>query len=754
MGNSPLLCPYKIMRDSPITTPTTTAPQAATGKALRLLLLVALAGFVVFSLITNRSLPMFEGFDEISHYRVIDHYAREWRLPDLTAPVSHEAHQPPLYYVAGALLVAGIDRSDLWDVFQVDPQAGLNRRQNAAPTDMSLLPQGTTLAVRVLRLFSTLLGLGTLILTYRLSLLLWPRRAVAVAALWLLAFNPKFIYLSSIISNDIAAAFAASIALVFTAWLMQRGKLPAPWHALLLGALVGITTLCKLSGLAMLAPAAFGLLFVHWQGRREDASRWPARLLGQWVLLGMGFALVAGGFFVHQFVRYGHPLAWQQVNALNIFAQRAEPLNFIRLLQSYALVLPTFWRFSADGPLQNVIDLVLSLLCIAAFAGFVSALLKRRVPPAMTLLPVVLLASAVALIPWMRSYGGTEDARLLSPAFGSMAIACVAGVVAWLNEKVRRIAGTVAFAASAMGATLAPALVIAPTFPPLPPLPANAIVRQVSPDELAQLPYFTPAHFANGMTLIGATMTNTHARAGETLPVTLYWRVDRAVMQPYALSLEVIDDSGASLGRRLTTPLNGRRSTQLWQVGDVYRDPQDVTLTSDMSHARLATLFAGLQSVGDDSRPVPLENASSLSAPAGRVKVSPAQATEQQPQSALQADFGDAISLEGYTLDAAGVMLFWRALQPPAKDFNVFVHVLDASGTIIAQADGPPQLPSSWWDANEQVIDLRALAALDQAQSIEVGWYDLATQQRLPARKPDGTLWPNDAVVLWQRPAP
>lgn len=740
------------MRDSPITPPTA-KPKVQTIKVTRLWLIAALAGFVVLSLAYNRSLPMFEGFDEISHYRVIDHYTRSLTLPDLTTPVSHEAHQPPLYYIAGAALVAGIDRSDLWDVFQVDSNAGLNRRQNAASTDMALLPHGTTLAVRILRLFSTLLGLGTLVFTYRLSMLLWPRREVAVVAVWLLAFNPKFIYLSSIISNDIAAAFAASLALAFTAWLMARGKPPAIWHALLLGALVGLTTLSKLSGLAMLAPAGFGLLFVHWP-QRAVRSRWPARLLAQWVLLLMGFALIAGGFFIAQTVRYGHPLAWQQVNALNVFAQRAEPLNVLQLLHSYTLVLPTFWRFSDAGPLQNIIDIALSLLCIAAFAGFVAALIKKRVPPAMTLLPVVLLASAIALIPWMRSYGGTEDARLLSPAFGSVAIACVAGVVAWLTAKVQRIAGAVALTASALGATLAPVLVIAPTFPPLPPLPESAIVRQVSPEALAQLPYLTPARFANGMTLIGATMTDTHLRAGETISVDLYWRVDRAVMQPYALSLDVIDDSGASLGRRLTTPLSGRRSTQLWQVGDVYRDPQSLTITSTVGDVRLATLFVGLQSVGENAIPVPLENAPALSAPAVRIKVSPAQMTEEQPPVSMRATFGEAIALEGYALDAAGVTLFWRALQAPAKDYNVFVHVLDASGTIIAQADGSTQLPASWWDANEQVLDVRKLDALDKAQSIEVGWYDLATQQRLPARKPDGTPWPNDAVVLWQRPAP
>src|SRR5450759_4690852 len=105
----------------------------------------------------------------MSHYRLVEYYARHWALPDLAYAPSHEAHQPPLYYTLGALLIAPIDRSDFDRVFQLNPGENINVRQNLAATDMSLFPHGTTLAVRVLRLFSTLLGAATVLLTYAMA---------------------------------------------------------------------------------------------------------------------------------------------------------------------------------------------------------------------------------------------------------------------------------------------------------------------------------------------------------------------------------------------------------------------------------------------------------------------------------------------------------------------------------------------------------------------------------------------------------
>jgi hypothetical protein len=75
-----------------------------------------------------------------------------------------------------------------------------------------------------------------------------------------------------------------------------------------------------------------------------------------------------------------------------------------------------------------------------------------------------------------------------------------------------------------------------------------------------------------------------------------------------------------------------------------------------------------------------------------------------------------------------------------ALDYTVFVHLLDADGRQVAQADGPPQsgqYPTSWWGAGEVVADRHRLpneviANLPPGSyTLSVGLYNLDTGERL-----------------------
>ncbi|MDW8395328.1 MAG: hypothetical protein RMM31_03705 [Anaerolineae bacterium] len=95
------------------------------------------------------------------------------------------------------------------------------------------------------------------------------------------------------------------------------------------------------------------------------------------------------------------------------------------------------------------------------------------------------------------------------------------------------------------------------------------------------------------------------------------------------------------------------------------------------------------------------------------------------------------------------ITLLWRGGQPLGLDYHAFLHVRDASGTIIAQHDSPPRTgtyPTSVWSLSEVIpdehpIDLKSVPP--GQYDIVVGLYDPVTQQRLPvvdspARTPDG----------------
>ena len=89
--------------------------------------------------------------------------------------------------------------------------------------------------------------------------------------------------------------------------------------------------------------------------------------------------------------------------------------------------------------------------------------------------------------------------------------------------------------------------------------------------------------------------------------------------------------------------------------------------------------------------------------------------------------------------------LVWQALQIPAADYTVFVHLRDAGDHTVAQADSPPQAgtyPTSFWDTGETVVDDHTLAIPDNLPAgdytVVVGLYRPDTGERLSIAQGNG----------------
>jgi hypothetical protein len=85
------------------------------------------------------------------------------------------------------------------------------------------------------------------------------------------------------------------------------------------------------------------------------------------------------------------------------------------------------------------------------------------------------------------------------------------------------------------------------------------------------------------------------------------------------------------------------------------------------------------------------------------------------------------------------VTLLWQSLAQVEENYQVFVHLLDAEGNKIAQADGQPVQwlrPTSTWQPGERIADRYGLLLPDTLPggeySIVVGLYHPVTGQRLP----------------------
>ncbi len=104
--------------------------------------------------------------------------------------------------------------------------------------------------------------------------------------------------------------------------------------------------------------------------------------------------------------------------------------------------------------------------------------------------------------------------------------------------------------------------------------------------------------------------------------------------------------------------------------------------------------------------------------------------------------------------DDLRIVLTWRTPVPIRDSFNIFVHIVDNSGALVAQYDGVPAAglrPMPTWESGEIVTDRIAVSLpsdLPPGQyTIRVGIYNPASQLRLPvisAAESGG-----DYVVVW-----
>ena len=129
--------------------------------------------------------------------------------------------------------------------------------------------------------------------------------------------------------------------------------------------------------------------------------------------------------------------------------------------------------------------------------------------------------------------------------------------------------------------------------------------------------------------------------------------------------------------------------------------------------------------------------------------------TDVEPQHEAAAVFGDAIRLLGHDLPGDAfeeVVLYWESLAPTDKDYDVFIHVRDASGTIVGQVDRQPLsglAPTSSWRPGDLVRDPVPLpfasGLAPGTYEIVLGLYLRENGQRLPL---SGASAPDNAFLL------
>jgi len=392
------------------------------GAALAGVLLAYLSLTVWFSAVT----PIFEGYDEPSHLQYIHYVYRLHRLPPIPAPETAESFQPPLYYVAGAALMAGFRMPEPpFSVFRPAGSRGLAKFEHPPGQD--------THVVLVTRLLSTLFGLLTVAATYLLSLVALPgRRDVALAAAAFVGFLPQFDFINSLITNDSLATTLATFVLLGSAGIAAgRGRA----YALLAGIALGALFLTKEYAFAFLAVplAAVAIAQVDWRTR--------AFRLGEVTVPAL---LIAGPWFLRNFRKYGQPWPWtleHQAQRDYLAGGQWYPRSISQLLFESPFLhrlYDSFWYLGGWGQLRppTWFYVATGVVLLAALAGLVVA--RREVARNRVLwlfgfaFGIELAATTYANLTLTQPAG-----RYLFPAIGGVAALLALGMGALFGERLK-----------------------------------------------------------------------------------------------------------------------------------------------------------------------------------------------------------------------------------------------------------------------------------------------------------------------------
>ncbi len=253
--------------------------------------------------------------------------------------------------------------------------------------------------------------------------------------------------------------------------------------------------------------------------------------------------------------------------------------------------------------------------------------------------------------------------------------------------------------------------------------------------------------------ILGYDLDPDPPQPGKPARVLVYYRT-RARMYPmYSSLLSVNDLTGKPVSDYPGFPGSFYFPTYRWQAGDYYRDTFTVNLPAD-APAGLYNLDLFWYVYDLDTRKPNYDRESQVAL--GEMRVGDLNAANiARPHTAR---VGDAITFLGWSTQPApnsdaikiargeslALDLFWRGDRALKDAYTVFVHLADANGAVVADADSPPSqglYPTNRWLPGETVHDRHTLKIpADLAPgnyTITIGMYTPATGARLPVDRTD-----------------
>ena len=267
----------------------------------------------------------------------------------------------------------------------------------------------------------------------------------------------------------------------------------------------------------------------------------------------------------------------------------------------------------------------------------------------------------------------------------------------------------------------------------------------------------TDATFDRAVRLVGYSLGDGPFKAGESLPITLFWASLADQPGPLTVFIELRTGAGQQALWYESPPI---WPSPEWQPGDLLRDPHDLPIPP-MFPPDTYELVVGLL----DPHQARLKVNQADHLPLTRITTidRPHVFELPRPQIPLAVTFGNQAQLIGLDLptlrvkagDQLPLTLHWQAMDTLDKSWTVFVHLINGDGEIVSQQDQIPgggQYPTTGWLPHEYLADSYSLdipAGARPAQGayrLDIGLYDANDFSRLPVMEAGEVI--DDHIVL------
>jgi 4-amino-4-deoxy-L-arabinose transferase-like glycosyltransferase len=742
-----------------------------TSKAARIALIAILSAFALLGAVYSVTVPIFEASDELWHYPMVEVIARTWQLPvqplepgASSGPWRQEGSQPPLYYALSAALTVWIDTQDLPVVWQPNPHARAGEitpeRDNTNlvihdPQTERFPWQGTVLAVHLVRLFSVVLGVWSVYLTWALIREIYPSQEwIAILAAAIHAFTPMHLFISSSVNNDNLIIPLSTLALLLMIKSVKRAgarlERTEIRHTVALGCVHALALLTKASGLALLPLAAAALAWATWRRPQEVAWRTRIQQAGLQTLALLAPPLALSGWWFYRNVRlYGDWLGFNAFYA--VLGTRDVPADWAQLWAERFAFSAGYWgNFGGlNVPMPEVIYTVLNAIAILAAAGLAIAGLKwlvglerayhagdgtwqqrgwpfawSNLTAARALAWVWPLGVFVSWTQWA-TFTWSSQGRLIFSALPMWSAALVVGLAAWAPQQRHSGLARLRLALP----TLLSGMLFVLCLMALPAWIQPAYRPPAHTDQTREELGLTPleARYGEEAELIGYALDTSTTQPGDTLGLTLMWRALSPTPTYRSMFVHLLGEGDRIVMQRDSFPGHGRLPSTRLMPGQTWLEHHLLSIPATAYAPDGLTLAVGIYETATGMR-TPLATGMDT-ARFGAVNL-----TQRNPGgSGLNVRFGEGIVLDAYDLSSlvaapgeeVTVTLTWVCTGPVDHDYTISTQLIDDNWRKAAQSDAWPdegRAPTSSWEIGARIVETRTLT-LDPGT--EPGAYNL-----------------------------